>query len=55
MTRAPRPTLEERCCAALSRAELEDHVGPDAFDQVLRSVVRLVQRERADARARVGR
>ena len=40
-----RPDLEERCCAALTAVELEDYVGIDTFDQVLKSVMALVERE----------
>lgn len=45
-----RPSLEERCAAALTAVELEDCIGIDTFDQALRSVMKLVERERADAR-----
>ncbi len=42
--------LEELCCAALRRARLEDYTDIDTFDRVLKSVMRLVRRERAAAR-----
>lgn len=44
--------LEKRCCQALIDARLDDYIDIDEFDLTLRSVIKLVQRERAAARRR---
>ncbi len=49
----PRPTLEERCWTALAAEGIDRRLGPDDFQRLLRSVMRLVQRERREARGKL--